>query len=136
MNRDQLKKDLIRDEALRLKPYQCSAGKLTIGVGRNIEDNGITHDEAMYLLDNDITNVEADLDSKLPWWRSMDEERQSVIANMCFNLGIQRLLGFTNTLKAMSEGRYQDAAKGMKDSLWAKQVGPRAERLIKIMEKA
>jgi lysozyme len=53
---------------------------------------------------------------------------------MAFNLGIKKLMEFKNTLKAMSEGRYADAADGMRKSLWAKQVGKRAERLIHIME--
>jgi lysozyme len=139
MNRDNLITQLRIDEGEVLSAYQDSEGYWTIGIGRLIDKKkggGISKEEAAYLLNNDIIKVEADLDVFLPWWRNMDENRQLVIANMCFNMGIKNLLGFTNTLKAMSEGRYQDAAKGMKDSLWAKQVGPRAERLITIMEKA
>lgn len=66
MNIEQLKKELIRDEGFRSKPYKCTAGKLTIGVGRNIEDNGITEDEAMYLLENDIASCIKQLTAKLP----------------------------------------------------------------------
>ncbi len=133
MNRDELRSMLVLHEGLRLHPYQCTAGKTTIGVGRNLEDVGISQDEAMYLLERDIDRVEADLDARMPWWREMTPARQAVLADMCFNLGIGRLSGFVNTLKAMREGRYADASTGMLDSLWATQVGARAQRLAKMM---
>lgn len=133
MNEELLRQDLIRDEGLRLKPYRCTAGKLSIGVGRNLEDVGISKSEAEYLLHNDILNVQIDLDRKLPWWRAMSEARQLVLANMAFNLGISSLLGFKNTLGAMERGDYEAAAVGMGASKWAVQVGPRATRLIKMM---
>lgn len=133
MNRDELRSMLVLHEGLRLHPYQCTAGKTTIGVGRNLDDRGITQDEAMYLLERDIDAVEADLDARMSWWRDMTPARQAVLADMCFNLGIGRLSGFVNTLKAMREGRYDDAAKGMLDSLWAQQVGNRAQRLARMM---
>ncbi len=123
MDLTKLSAELIRDEALRLKPYRCTAGKLTIGVGRNLDERGITADEALYLLRNDIAAVEADLDRTLPWWRDMDETRQRVLANMCFNLGIDRLLGFKNTLKLMRTGDYLGASQAMLASKWAGQVG-------------
>jgi len=124
---------LVLHEGLRLHPYQCTAGKTTIGVGRNLEDNGISQDEAMYLLERDIDRVEADLDSRLTWWRTMTPNRQAVLADMTFNLGINRLLGFTNALLCMKKGEYDEAADHMLDSLWARQVGARAQRLAKMM---
>jgi lysozyme len=133
MNHEILKNMLIKHEGLRLMPYHDSVGKLTIGVGRNIDDIGISNNEAMVLLKNDIQRVEDDLDTHLPWWRNMDETRQLVIADMCFNLGIGSLLGFKNTLSAMKEGRYRDAADGMGQSKWASQVGSRATHLIGMM---
>lgn len=133
MNKSILTRDLIADEGMRLKPYLCPAKKLTIGVGRNLDDNGISVDEATMMLENDIDVVMAQLDHKLPWWRDMTEPRQRVLANMCFNLGITRLLKFINTLEAMKHGQYDKAASGMLDSLWAKQVGKRAIRLAKQM---
>ncbi len=133
MNRQKLKDQLIIDEALRLKPYRDTVGKLTIGIGRNLDDRGITRDEAMALLETDLNLVEAELDGALPWWRQMNEARQNVLANMCFNLGLSKLLGFKNTLAAMKRGDYPAAAAGMLDSLWARQVGARAQRLATIM---
>ena len=56
MNR--IKAQLVRHEGLRLKPYRCTAGKLTIGIGRNLDDCGISQTEAYLLLENDIRNCE------------------------------------------------------------------------------
>ena len=133
MNRDELRSMLVLHEGLRLFPYKCTAGKTTIGVGRNLDDVGITQDEAMYLLERDIDRVVAELDSRFTWWRQMTPNRQAVLTDMCFNLGINRLLGFVNTLKFMKDGDYEAAADGMMDSLWARQVGSRALRLAKMM---
>ena len=133
MNLTALKEELIRDEGLRLKPYRDTVGKLTIGVGRNLDDVGITKDEAMHLLECDIRRVKDDLDHALSWWRGLDDMRQRVLVNMAFNLGITRLMGFKNTLAAMRAGNYVDAAKGMLDSKWADQVGERATRLAAMM---
>lgn len=133
MNRQKLKDQLVIDEGLRLKAYRDTVGKLTIGIGRNLDDRGITRDEAMVLLETDVALVEAELDGALPWWRKMTDARQNVLANMCFNLGLSKLLGFKNTLAAMQRGDYEAAARGMLDSLWAKQVGVRAARLASTM---
>jgi lysozyme len=130
---DTLLAELRRDEGVRLKPYRCTAGKLTIGVGRNLDDVGISSDEADALLRNDVARVCSDLDARIPWWRGLDEVRQRVLVNMGFNLGISGLLGFKNTLRAVETGDYLGAAQGMLASKWAKQVGPRAERLALMM---
>lgn len=127
-----LRSELIRDEAMRLMPYVDTVGKVTIGVGRNLTDKGITQDEADLMLDNDIREHLKLLDDNLEWWRAMSENRQRVLANMAFNMG-SKLLTFTNTLAAMKRGDYEAAADGMAQSKWAQQVGPRADRLIKLM---
>lgn len=133
MNREQLKMQLEVDEGLRLKPYRCTAGKLSIGIGRNLDDNGITRGEAMFMLDQDIIKVERELDRELPWWRKMSEIRQQAIANLCFNVGITRLKGFRKMLAFAQAGKYNEAANEMLDSKWAKQVGLRANRLAHMM---
>jgi lysozyme len=133
MNLTLLEQELEIDEGKKKKPYKCTAGKWTIGIGRNLDDRGLSDDEITYLFRNDIQSVFDDLDRSLPWWRKLSDARQRVLANMCLNLGITRLLGFKNTLKAVEEGRYNDAAEGMLASLWAKQVGARAQRLAKMM---
>lgn len=129
----QLRAELKRDEGVRLKPYRDLAGKLTIGTGRNLEDVGICLDENDVLLDNDLRRVIADLDAQLPWWKQLDPVRQRVLANMCFNLGLPRLLGFKNTLRLIQTGQYDPAATAMLHSLWAKQVQQRAVRLAHMM---
>ena len=83
-----LKQDLLRDEGLRLKPYLCPAGKRTIGVGRNLDECGITRAEVMMLLENDIAIVGAELDRALPWWRTLPDGPARALANMAFNMGI------------------------------------------------
>lgn len=121
------------DEGVRLKPYLDTVGKWTIGVGRNISDNGIRMSEAEIMLHNDILEVFAQLDKSLPWWRNMSVNRQMVIANLCFNLGITKLLMFKNTLAAMQRGDYEEAAQGMISSKWCSQVGQRCKRLVQQM---
>jgi lysozyme len=120
-------------EGERLKPYRCTAGKLTIGVGRNLEDRGISREESAMLLANDIANEERELLRALPWVAKLDEVRQRVLLDMSFNLGLVGLLGFKRTLSTIEAGDYQAAATMMLDSKWAKQVGQRAERLSRMM---
>ena len=120
-------------EGERLKPYRCTAGKLTIGVGRNLDDRGITSEESAMLLDNDIRLLEVELFRALPWASALDDVRQRVLLDMAFNLGLPGLLQFKRTLEAIRTGQYQQAATMMLDSLWARQVGQRAERLARMM---
>ena len=120
--------ELTRDEGLRLKPYLDTVGKLTIGIGRNLTDVGISEDEAQYLLRNDIAAAERLLDTNVGWWRRMDPDRQRVLINMAFNLG-PGLLEFHQTLYYIAIGDYASAADQRMLSKWAQQVGPRAKRL-------
>lgn len=124
---------LIKHEDLRLKPYKCSAGKLTIGVGRNLEDNGITEEEALYLLRNDIETCEREA-SRYPWFETLSPKRQNVIISMIFNLGLYRFSQFKNMISAIENEDYSEAAHQMLDSKWAEQVGKRAVELAQMME--
>jgi lysozyme len=133
MEKEKLKAQLRVDEGVRYKPYRDSLGFLTIGVGHNLEAKPLSSRAVDIILEDDIEDTLRDLQSNLPWVSFLSENRQLVLANMCFNLGIQKLLTFKNTLKAAQEGRYNDAAEGMKNSLWATQVGARATRLIELM---
>ena len=134
MNVEKLKAELMRDEGVRLKPYLDSTGHLTIGIGRNLTDVGINQSEALYLLESDIARTGSDLDHYLPWWADLDEVRKRVLINMAFNLGIGGLIGFHDTLKYVQLGMFEAAAKGMLATLWARQVGPRADRLAEMMK--
>ncbi|MDX8400945.1 MAG: glycoside hydrolase family protein [Gallionellaceae bacterium] len=121
---------LIRHEDLRLKPYRCSAGKLTIGVGRNLDDNGISQREAMILLTHDVQNTIHCLTSNLPFFEHLDGVRQMALIDMCFNLGINGLLNFKRMLKALRDSDFEEAAKQAQDSAWFRQVGSRAVEVV------
>jgi len=120
---DELKKLVIAHEGLKLKAYRCTANKLTIGVGRNLDDCGISKDEALIMLDNDLAESERYLKA-YDWWRSVDRVRQEVLIELCFNIGIAKILQFKNMIKAIHDKDFENAAKHMLDSAWAKQVGP------------
>jgi lysozyme len=113
-------------EGVKLKPYKCSAGKLTIGVGKNIEDNGITLEEAEYLLQNDIAEATRQLLHAFPWMVDFNDARISAMINFTFNVGIGTVKKFENTLSYMQSGEWDKAADEMMDSRWARQVGNRA----------
>jgi len=140
--REKLKALLILHEGEVLHTYSCPAGKLTIGVGHNLEANPvpgiekgdtITHERAMEILDGDIDNCIAGLKKHLPWTEQLDEVRKAVLIDMTFNLGIWGLLKFKNTLAAIASGDYINASEMMLQSKWAKQVGKRAIRLSVMM---
>ena len=143
MNREQLKDMLALHEGKRLAAYKDTVGVLTIGIGHNcrespvagVEKAGdrITELQCNHLFASDIANVVSDLDHHLPWWQHLDEVRQNVLADMCFNMGITTLKTFRNTLGMMKRGDYEGASEGMLASLWATQVGQRAERLAEMM---
>lgn len=119
---------LKRHEGVRTHAYQCTANMTTVGVGRNIDEDGglgLSVDEIEFLLKNDIKRCKQELIT-LPWFPEIDSVRQDALINLCFNLGITRLLGFKNALNAMSVGDYEKAAEEFLDSRWAVQVGTRA----------
>ena len=153
-------KQLMLHEGVRLKPYRCSAGKLTIGVGHNYQDNGLpewlrselgaksndcveltraisehgfTMEQSDRLLLDDVAKFRMALERRLPWFGELDAIRKRVLIDMAFNMGIATLMTFKNTLKMIEQGDYVGASKGMMSSKWAKQVKGRAERLSKMM---
>jgi lysozyme len=135
MDMSKLVEQLIDHEGERLFPYTDTVGKLTIGVGRNLTDVGISKEESRLLLYNDIEKVVDGLDAALPWWDSLSEARQRVLADMAFNLGLKGLLGFKNTLALIQAGDYDEAADNMLLSKWATQVGRRAQTLAGLMRR-
>jgi lysozyme len=125
---------LVQEEGFKKFPYQDTTGNLTIGVGRNLSTIGISEDEAIFLLENDIIACEREIWRACPWYASLDNPRKMVIIDMCFNMGIQKLLEFRNMLGALESKDYISAAKEMLNSKWANQVGSRAQRLALTME--
>ncbi len=122
---DQIK----RDEGLRLKPYHCTEGKLTIGYGRNLEDVGISESEAEAMLAADIKNVEDALHQRLPIYTKLSEARVRALTNMGFQLGVGGLLKFKNMIAALERGDWEEAARQALDSRWARQTPERAARV-------
>jgi len=114
-------------EGVRSHVYKCSSGLETIGVGRCIAQGslGLSDDEIDYLLENDIKRCKQELVS-LPWFIDLDPVRQDALVNLCFNLGLTRLLGFKNAMAAMATGDYDKAAEEFLDSRWSRQVGQRS----------
>jgi len=120
---------LTRDEGLRLHPYTDTAGKLTIGIGRNLTDDGISEPEAELLLSNDIAVASSRLEEAFPWTSGLDDVRRAALINMTFNMGVGGLAEFKLFLAAAQVGNWTEARNQMLDSAWATEVGPRAVRL-------
>lgn len=137
---------LKQHEGVRLHTYRCTSGKLTIGVGRNLDGNGISESEADILLINDLASVVTDLRRNFPPRKSagelcdylifnkLDDVRKTVLIDMCFNLGISRLLQFKKMFAAIGVKDWTLAADEMIDSRWCSQVGQRCETLRVMME--
>lgn len=125
---------LRRDEGEVLTAYQDHLGFWTLGVGRLIDKRkggGITHEESDYLLSNDIDKREAELLRRAPWMANLDAARFGALLNMAFQMGVDGLLGFTNTLALLRAGDYPGAAAGLLQSKWAGQTPERAQRISK-----
>lgn len=132
--RDICRAQLKIDEGKRNKPYRDTVGKLSIGIGRNLDDKGLSDEEIAYLLDNDITDAERDARHLFPTFDKLTEVRKAVLVNLCFNLGRERAAGFKKLRKAIQDEDWSQASRELVNSLWASQVGPRATRLAKQME--
>lgn len=122
-----------RYEGLNLMPYKCPGGHLTIGYGHNLE-NGISKEVAEFMLQQDLLAAEFAVSKKFPWWDSLNEVRQFVLVDMCFNMGLRKLCTFKKMLSATGRGDYHTAAKEMLDSRWAVQTGRRAKELAEMMK--
>ena len=154
-NREHFIEKLIKHEGLVLQVYKDSLGIDTIGIGRNLEDRGIspiefedmnipniehiyeygiTEADAMLLANNDIEIVEKELCDAHPCVKDLDEVRQLVLMDMAFNMGVPRLKKFVKMWNAIHEKRFDLAAEEMLDSRWASQVGMRSIKLSEAMK--
>jgi len=144
---DNLRDRLVKEEEFRKFPYQDSRGIWTIGVGHNIEvdfdmknklgvllKNGLTTEEVYRLLDKDIEKAVYNLSLKLPWTNDLDEVRREVLVDMVFNMGINKVIRFNNTLNLIKNGKYHEASENLKLSLWYSQVGVRAKNLCRVLD--
>lgn len=133
MDLAKLQRQLIRDEDERLKPYLDSVGKTTIGVGRNLDDVGISKEESRIMLNNDIARVIGQM-IRYSWFRDQTAPRKRALANMCFNLGLPKLLMFKKMIAALKVRDFDKASAEALDSKWARQVGNRAIRIAETIK--
>ena len=141
INQQLLIQELRFDEEVRYEPYNDSLGIPTVGVGHDLQVSPLpdvwsyplTDVEVNQLLEEDLQKVFTGLNNNLQWWADLDDVRQRVLCNMCFQMGIGGLLGFRNTLILIRQGQYSQAATGMLNSKWADQTPARAQRLAKMM---
>ena len=116
-------------------PYTCTAGKLTIGYGRNLTDKGLSQSEMEYLLHNDILDAESDIDKIFDYYvvSTLPKVVYIALVDMMFNLGLNRFMGFKRMIAAICEENWELTAEEMLDSKWAKQVGQRAIELAEMV---
>jgi lysozyme len=135
MDRQRLIFQIIEHEGMELKPYQCTAGKITIGAGRNLTDKGITRNEAMMLLENDIDECLVDLNNNLfPDFFLFPQAIQLVLADMRFNMGPRRFRTFKRMIAAVSRRDWKAMAQEMEDSKWCADVKSRCVNLVKMVD--
>ena len=151
---DEFVEMVAKHEGVVLEPYRDILGISTIGIGRNLEDGGITdvelnyigktledileqgltREEAYYLCRNDISNVEKELLERKPVVNQLDSVRQMCLVDMGFNMGVPRLMKFVKMWGAIEVGDFYEASEQMLDSRWATQVGKRSEDLAEMMK--
>ena len=133
-----LTRQLRGDEDVRPQAYKDSLGFLTIGIGRLVDDrkpgSGLRPSEMDFMLANDIEDRTAELAKRLPWLYLLDDARKGALLNMSFQLGIEGLLGFKNTLELVRKGQFAEASQNMLQSLWARQTPNRAKRMAEQMK--
>ncbi len=114
-------------EGIKLYPYKDTVGKLTIGVGHNLTDNGISKNIAELLLKEDIAIAQNDLKDIFDNFSDIPLNVQYALIDMMFNMGKPRFLGFKKMISAIKQGDFEEASKQAKDSIWCKQVGDRCK---------
>jgi len=127
---------LRKHEGVETHAYVDTVGKVTIGVGRNIDSKGglgLSTDEINYLLANDVKRVNAELTAAFSWYKTLGTPRKDAIMDMCFNMGLPRFKKFKKALAGMAKGDYKTAAAEFLDSRWANQVGQRAITITDII---
>lgn len=133
MNLEKQRKLTELNEGRRNRMYKDSLGIETIGIGHNLRDVPLSDRAVDLIFEDDLNDVMAELDRNIPWWRGLDDVRQAVLVDLCFNMGWPRLAGFKNTLAAIKAGVYEAAASGMENSKWYTQVGRRGPRMVTMM---
>jgi len=134
MNIERLKKTIELYEGRSAKPYKDTQGKITIGIGRNLDDVGLSSEEIEFLFENDLVRAIGAAKILIPNFDELDSVRQEILINMAFNLGQGGLAKFRRMIEAIKKKDFENAANEMLDSQWSKQVGIRALDLAKAMK--
>jgi GH24 family phage-related lysozyme (muramidase) len=141
MNLDALRDRIKQAEGVRLTPYQDTRGFWTVGIGHllpqdltaeQIQSMRLTHEEADALLESDMAAAIRGAAS-FPWWHVLDAERQAVIVEMVYQLGVSGVTKFVRMAEAIKARKFHAAANEMLDSEWARQTPGRVKRLAKAM---
>ena len=136
---------LIKHENIKNKPYDDATGKelkqgdaikgkITIGVGRNIQDNGLSEDEIIYLLSNDIERCITELKTIFPNFDELPKNIRMALIDMNFNLGKSRFLTFKKMIQAVKNRNWKQMIKEMKDSHWCEQLPNRCKDDVSLIE--
>ena len=128
------KESLKKHEGYRQFSYLCTAGKVTVAYGRNLQDKGISEPEAMYLLENDIVECIQDLSALLKCWNTLSEYQQAALIDLRFNLGATGFRTFKKTIAALEAGDFQEAALQIMNSRYADQVHKRADDIAEWLQ--
>ena len=129
INKDRLTEQLMVHEGLKLQPYICTLGKITIGVGRNLDDVGLTESECQFLLENDIARCIGECAREFDWFVDAPELIKEAVINLVFNMGISRFRKFKKTIEHLSKREYTLAGAELLNSRYAEQVPRRSEEI-------
>lgn len=119
-----LKRSLVKHEGCRKFPYVDTKGKITVGIGYNVSDRGMSEIWIEQQYEEDVSYFQKEL-SKFPWFIKLNDDRKIVLMDMAF-MGLQRFLNFKRMINAIEENDFKTAALEMLNSDWAKEVKNRA----------
>lgn len=137
MDIQKLYKDIEREEGFVATAYKDHLGYTTIGIGRMIDEKrggGISHEEALYLLRNDVARCITALRNKLEFWDELNEARKAALVHMTFQLGINGFMRFKRMIMRLEQEDYVKASEEALDSKWARSDTPdRARRIASVI---
>lgn len=134
-------------EGYRSKAYKDIYGKITIGYGRNLQGNpptliewnsvlfpdGISQKQAEALLEPQIIAINNWLSKVFSWWNNLTNNRKMCLIDIVFNIGENGFLQFHDTIAALANANYTEAAAQLKNSAWYTQTGQRARNDVLLM---
>ena len=130
--RNETERILVHEEGYWAKPYRCTSGALTIGIGYNL-DAGMPFDEALLLMRHRVDGIRRALLERYEWFPKLNEARQAALVSMAYQMGTAGLFSFRRTLASIGSGDYEKASREMLDSKWASQTPARAQRTAYMM---